>query len=152
MIISALYRSFESGCHPEILPSLTCLLKLYCLWYVQEKLSESLDHVTMKVLQADGLVNTFRMLRAPIIIPGIQVCVFFAPSVFLCLCLCFCLCLSVRSFSRTVCPFSRTHAHIPSHSLSSCPSLSSRSYLHASGRERGTDLHACLCVYVREQC
>ena len=40
---------------------------------LQERLNQSPDHVTVKVLQEDGLTNSYRMLRAPIIIPGIQV-------------------------------------------------------------------------------
>ena len=40
---------------------------------LQQKLADSPDHVTLKVLQEDGRTNSYRVLRAPIIVPGIQV-------------------------------------------------------------------------------
>jgi len=40
---------------------------------LQQKLADSPDHVTLKVLQEDGRTNSYRILRAPMIISGIQV-------------------------------------------------------------------------------
>jgi hypothetical protein len=40
---------------------------------LQQKLADSPDHVTLKVLQEDGRTNSYRILRAPMIITGIQV-------------------------------------------------------------------------------
>ena len=39
---------------------------------LQERLHRSPDHITVKVLQEDGLINSYRMLCAPLVIPGIQ--------------------------------------------------------------------------------
>jgi hypothetical protein len=39
---------------------------------INAKLAESKDFVTIKVLQEDGLINSFRLLRAETILPNIQ--------------------------------------------------------------------------------
>jgi len=124
--------------YPEILTSLTCFLNLYCLWYVQEKLSESPDHVTMKVLQADGLVNTFRMLRAPIIIPGIQVWVYYllsqSFSAFVFVYVFVSVCLSAPSLALSVLFLARTLTSL------------STPFLPVPCSHPGRYRHVCLCV------
>ena len=40
---------------------------------LQEILNSCSDHVTLKVFQEDGLTKTYRTVRGPIVVPGIQV-------------------------------------------------------------------------------